>query len=101
MEPKDEDPTNILRKAHPDCSPEQLKEAEEALDQYFEVVMRIYERIWKEPKLYEEFKAMRKKRRRERSNEFVYSHIYITCFLNVLLFVLHTLDSLIIEFHIN
>ena len=52
------DPEDILREEHPDWSAQQLKEAEEALDQYFEVVMRIYERIRKDPKLYEEFKAL-------------------------------------------
>lgn len=64
MEQKDEDPADILRKAHPDCSPEQLIEAEEALDQYFEVVMRIYERILKDSELYEGFKALVKERRK-------------------------------------
>ena len=53
-----EDPVDILREEHPDWSAQQLKEAEEALDQYFEVVMRIYERIRKDPKLYAEFKAL-------------------------------------------
>ena len=57
MEQK-EDPVDVLRRAYPDWSAQQLKEAEEALDQYFEVVMRIYERIRKDPKLYEEFKAL-------------------------------------------
>lgn len=61
MEPKEEDPEDILREAHSDWSPEQLKEAEEALDQYLELVMRIYERIRKDPRLYEEFKELLKK----------------------------------------
>lgn len=49
---------DILREEHPDWNAQQLKEAEEALDQYFEVVMRIYERIRRYLGLHDEFKRL-------------------------------------------
>ena len=47
-----------IRDLYPHLNEEQLKEVEERLERYLEVVLRIYERIEKDPKAYAAFKAL-------------------------------------------
>lgn len=48
---KEGDYNNIeLKDIYPHLTDEQLKEAEETIEQYLELVMRIYERIKNDPK---------------------------------------------------
>lgn len=53
-EPKQIDPT--LRKLYPNFSDNELIEAEDNLDAYLEIVIRIFERIKNDPEEYARFK---------------------------------------------
>lgn len=50
--------TITLRDIHPEWTDEQCERAEETLDQYLEVVVRIANRIFNDPKAYAEFLAL-------------------------------------------
>jgi hypothetical protein len=47
-----------IRDLYPHLDEEQLEEAEENLERYLELVLRIYERIQKDPEGYSAFKAL-------------------------------------------
>ena len=47
-----------IRDLYPYLSEEQLKEVEENLERYLELVLQIYERIQKDPEAYSAFKAL-------------------------------------------
>ncbi len=47
-----------IRDLYPRLNEEQLKEAEENLERYLELVLRIYERIQKDPQAYSALKAL-------------------------------------------
>jgi len=47
-----------IRDLYPHLNEEQLKEAEDNLERYLELVLRIYERIQKDPQAYSAFKAL-------------------------------------------
>lgn len=47
-----------IRDLYPRLNEEQLKEAEENLERYLELVLRIYDRIQKDPRAYSAFKAL-------------------------------------------
>ena len=47
-----------IRALYPRLNEEQSKEAEENLERYLELVLRIYERIQKDPQAYSAFKAL-------------------------------------------
>ena len=47
-----------IRELYPDLSDEQLKEAEENLERYLELALRIYERIRSDPEAYSQFRAL-------------------------------------------
>jgi hypothetical protein len=47
-----------IRDLYPHLSEDQLKEAEENLERYLELVLRIYERIRGDPKAYSAFKSL-------------------------------------------
>ena len=62
-----------IRDLYPHLNEEQLKEAEENLERYLELVLRIYERIHNDPEAYSAFKALTASRQNpkikcERSN---------------------------------
>ena len=62
-----------IRDLYPHLNEEQLKEAEENLERYLELVLRIYERIQKDPQAYSVFKTLTASRQNlmmkdERSN---------------------------------
>ena len=52
-----------LRELYPHLTEEQLEEAEENIEGYLEVVLRMYERIRNDPVAYAEFKALTASRR--------------------------------------
>lgn len=56
--PKQIDQQISLRELYPDLSEQELEEAEENLERYIELVLRIHERIRLDPKAYAEFKAL-------------------------------------------
>ena len=47
-----------IRDLYPHLNEEQLEEAEENLERYLELVLRIYERIRNDPEAYSAFKAL-------------------------------------------
>lgn len=47
-----------IRDLYPHLSEEELKEAEENLERYLELSLRMYERIRSDPKAYAQFKAL-------------------------------------------
>ncbi|MDA2938742.1 hypothetical protein MYX75_10835 [Acidobacteria bacterium AH-259-A15] len=47
-----------IRDLYPQLDEEQLKEAEENLDRYIELALRMYERIRLDPEAYRQFKAL-------------------------------------------
>jgi len=47
-----------IRNLYPDLNEEELKEAEENMERYLELVLRIYERIRGDPEAYSAFKAL-------------------------------------------
>jgi len=47
-----------IRELYPELDDEQLKKAEENLERYLELAMRIYERIRNDPDAYAQFKAL-------------------------------------------
>jgi len=53
-----EEPDSKLRKLYPHLTDEELLESEENLRGYLEVVLRIYERIRKDPEEYARFKKL-------------------------------------------
>ena len=58
-------PTNAaptIRDLYPHLSEERLKEAEENLECYLALSLRIYERIWSDPAAYAQFKTLTTKR---------------------------------------
>jgi hypothetical protein len=55
--PQKKTPTSI-RDLYPHLSEEKLKEAEENLDRYLVLSIRIYERIQSDPEAYAQFKAL-------------------------------------------
>lgn len=52
------EPDPALRKLYPHLTDEELQEAEENLDGYLEVVLRIYEHIRNDPEEYARFKKL-------------------------------------------
>jgi len=65
MEQQEEDPVDILREECLDWSEKKIQEAKETLDKYLEIVLQVYERIQKDPKLQAEFQAYLEKERGE------------------------------------
>lgn len=61
---KNEGPIITIQDLYPNMDDAQQKEAEENLDQYLEVVLRIYERIKSDPKAYANFKALTESKER-------------------------------------
>ena len=57
---------NALHKLYPHWSEEQLKMAEESLEKYLEVSLRIYQHILADPEKYAQFKALTAERRSSR-----------------------------------
>lgn len=55
-----------IRDLYPHLNEEQLKEAEENLDKYLGVVLKIYDRIRSDPESYARFKALTAARRKAR-----------------------------------
>jgi hypothetical protein len=51
-------PGPSIRDLYPQFDPTQLKEIEENLERYLEVVLRIYERIQADPQAYSQFRAL-------------------------------------------
>lgn len=47
-----------IKDLYPHLNDEQLKEAEQNLDEYLEIVLRIYDRILSDPKAYRRFKSL-------------------------------------------
>lgn len=47
-----------IRDLYPHLNDEELKEAEENLERYLELILRIYERIINDPEAYSTFKAL-------------------------------------------
>ena len=47
-----------IRDLHPGLSDQQLKEAEENLERYLELALRIYDRICSDPEAYAQFRAL-------------------------------------------
>lgn len=58
---KQDGPT--IRELYPGLNEEQLKEAEENLERYVELALRIYDRIRSDPTAYAEFLALTASRR--------------------------------------
>ncbi len=58
-----------IRDLYPQLTESQLKEAEENLEGYLEVVLRIYERIRQDPKAYAQLKALTASRRSHTMDE--------------------------------
>ncbi len=56
------DPVTI-RALYPRLSEEELREAEENLDRYLELALRIYERVRGDPQAYARFRALTASRR--------------------------------------
>jgi hypothetical protein len=54
-------PAPTIRDLYPDFTPEQLAVAEDNLEQYLTLVLRIYERIQSEPESYARFRALTEK----------------------------------------
>lgn len=52
-----------IRDLYPDLDDEQLKEAEENLERYLKVVLRIYNRVRQDPEAYAQFKTLTASRR--------------------------------------
>jgi hypothetical protein len=52
------DGTITIRDLYPHLNDEQLKEAEENLDRYLELALRIYDRIRQDPDAYDQFKTL-------------------------------------------
>jgi hypothetical protein len=52
-----------IRDLYPDLDDEQLKQAEDNLVRYLEVVLRIYNRIRSDPEAYAQFKSLTASRR--------------------------------------
>jgi hypothetical protein len=53
-----------LKELYPTLTDNQLKEAEENLDGYLEIVWRIYQRVSSDPEAYEKFKALTASRKK-------------------------------------
>ena len=51
-------PVPTIRDLYPHLSEEQLKEAEENLERYLELLLRVFERFQADPKAYADFKAL-------------------------------------------
>jgi hypothetical protein len=54
----DKEPEVTIRELYPTLSNTELEAAEENLERYLELVLRIYERIRAEPESYAQFKAL-------------------------------------------
>ena len=52
------DPPVTIRDLYPHLNDEQLKEAEENLERYLEVTLRVYDRIRQDPDAYARFKTL-------------------------------------------
>jgi len=52
------DPPVTIRDLYPHLNDEQLKEAEENLERYLELTLRIYDRIRQDPEAYARFKTL-------------------------------------------
>jgi len=52
------EPAVTIRDLYPHLNDEQLKEAEENLDRYLELTLRIYDRIRQDPDAYARFKTL-------------------------------------------
>jgi hypothetical protein len=53
-----------IRQLYPGLNEEQLKEAEENLERYLELTLRIYDRIRSDPAAYSEFQSLTASRRK-------------------------------------
>lgn len=51
-------PDITIKDLYPHLNDEELKEAEDNLDRYVELVLRIYERVESDPNAYAQFKAL-------------------------------------------
>lgn len=58
-----------IRDLYPNLSEEQLREAEEVLDRYIELAVRMYRRIKADPEAYAQFNALTDKNRASRIND--------------------------------
>jgi len=52
------EPAITIRDLYPHLSEERLKETEESIEQYIELILRIYERVKSDPQAYADFKAL-------------------------------------------
>ncbi len=64
---EDKEAFESFRKLYPHLSEAELKEAQQNLDRYIELVLRIYERICEDPVAYARFKAELSKIRKSQS----------------------------------
>jgi len=54
----DKEPVRTVRDLYPHLDDEQIKEAEETLERYLELALRIYERIRANPDTYAQFRTL-------------------------------------------
>ena len=55
---QDDKPEIKIADLYPTLNPAQLQEAEENLERYLELALRIYERVRNDPKSYQQFKLL-------------------------------------------